>query len=324
LPHRLRRGFEHLVRPLLLAAAAGSRPDVVYVWLPPPALLPAATLVGRRLRCPVVLHVQDLFPFNALDTGALNSTTVANAMERMARPFYRNAQEIVVHAPSAVSYFAGLGVPCRHLHNWVDVAQVPPEPPQLSMPFHLVFAGVMGLAQGFHSILEAAAQLRDDNRFRFTLVGDGVRRREVEDEVARRKLVNVALQPMLEADAYRRLVADADLFLVSLTPNIRYPVIPSKIGDAMAAGRPILAALPEGDAADLIRDSGAGVVVPPAYGTRMAEAIIAIAKDPSTARQMGLDGHAFARRNLASDRVLPELRQVLLDNASRARAPTRA
>ena len=181
------------MRPLLLASAGRTSPDVVYVWLPPPALLPVATLVGRRLNCPVVMHVQDLFPFNALDTGAIHSTTLANALERTLRPFYRGAREVVVHAPSALSYFAGLGVPCRHLHNWVDVPPRPPDPPQLSMPFHVVFAGVLGLAQGLHSILEAATQLRDDNRFRFTLAGDGARRHELEAAVAQRQLTNVAL-----------------------------------------------------------------------------------------------------------------------------------
>jgi colanic acid biosynthesis glycosyl transferase WcaI len=313
LPHRLRRGLEHLVRPLLLASAGGQRPDVVYVWLPPPALLPAAALVGRRLNCPVVMHVQDLFPFNAQDTGVLRSSTLADTLERMVRPFYRTAREVVVHAPSAASYFAGLGVPCRHLHNWVDVPPGPPDPPKLSVPFHVVFAGVMGLAQGLHSILEAATQLRDDRRFQFTLAGDGARRNEIEETVAQRQLTNVTLQPMLQSDAYLRLVADADLFLVSLAPMVRYPVIPSKIGDAMAAGRPILAALPEGDAAELILSSGAGVVVPPAYGTKLADAIVTLAQDSSRCRAMGLAGHAYARIHLNTEVVLPKLRNVLAD-----------
>lgn len=315
LPYRLRRGFEHLVRPLLLATAASSRPDVIYAWLPPPALLPAAALLGQRLRCPVVMHVQDLFPLNALDTGALHSTTAAHAMERMMRPLYRRAREIVVHAPSAVSYFAGLGVPCRHLPNWVDVPEIPPEPPALSVPFHVVSAGIMGLAQGFRSILEAAALLRRDSRFRFTLAGDGIRRAEVEREVARRQLTNVTLQPMLQPDAYRRLVADADLFLVSLAPTVMYPVIPSKFGDAMAAGRPVLGVLNEGDAADLLRTSGAGAVVPPAAGPQLAQAIQNLAQDPDRCRTMGRAGHNYARTHLASDVVLPKLREVLLRHA---------
>jgi colanic acid biosynthesis glycosyl transferase WcaI len=312
LPHRLRRGLEHLVRPLLLASATGQRPDVVYVWLPPPALLPAAALVGRRLNCPVVMHVQDLFPFNALDTGAIHSTTLANTLERTVRPFYRAASQVVVHAPSAVSYFAGLGIPCCHLYNWVDMPPSPPDPPQLSTPFHIVFAGVLGLAQGLHAILEAATQLRSDNRFRFTFAGAGARRHELEEAVAQRQLTNVTMQPMLQSDAYCRLVADADLFLVSLAPTVRYPVIPSKIGDAMAASRPILGALPEGDAADLLRTSGAGVVVPPAYGTQLADAIGMLAQDPSRCRAMGLAGQNYARTHLAADRVLPRLRNVLI------------
>ncbi len=313
LPHSLRRGIEHVIRPLLLAGSRGLRPDVLYVWLPPPALLPVAAMVRARFDCRVVCHVQDLFPHNVQDTGVLSWKPAVEALERLLRPFYGVADQIVVHAPSAQAYFANLGLPCSCLPNWQVVPDMPPaQRGGGDGPFHVVYAGVLGLAQGVQAFLDAAAILAQNPAIRFTVAGDGVWRSRVEEQIVRRGLTNVTLFPMLLPDAYRRLVSDANLFVVSLKGSVRYPVIPSKIGDAMALGRPICASLPEGDAADLIRSSGAGIVVPPDSGEALARGIALLACDPGACRAMGKVGHGYALAHLNDRVVLPQLRQLLL------------
>lgn len=319
LPHRLARGVEHLVRPLWLGAQSLERPDVLYVWYPPPALLPLAATLARRWHCPMVLHVQDLFPFNAVDVGAIPGGLVSAAIERVLRPLYRRATRVVVHAPSALAYFTNLGVNCAHLPNWVKVPTTPPVSPDHCPPFHVVFAGILGLAQDLDAILGAAHQLRDHQSVRFTIAGDGAQRERVATALDERQLHNVTLQPMLMPSSYQRLVADADLLVVSLKEGIRYPVVPSKIGDALAAGRPICAAVPEGDAADVVRASGAGVVVAAGDHAGLAQSILQLSQDPDRCLKLGQAGHAFAAAQLSSDVVLPALREVLIGAASQAR-----
>jgi len=51
-------------------------------------------------------------------------------------------------------------------------------------------------------------------------------------------------------------------------------VIPSKIFESMGMGLPIVLSLPEGEAAQLIRDSGAGLVVQPENPQVLADAIL--------------------------------------------------
>ncbi len=312
LPHSLRRGIEHLIRPLLLAAGRGPGPDVLYVWLPPPALLPVAATLRARFGCRVVCHVQDLFPFNVQDTGVLPWKPAVEALERLLRPFYGVSDQIVVHAPSAEAYFANLGLSCICLPNWLTVPATPTSTAVDKAPFHVVYAGVMGLAQGVQAFLDAAAILVRNPAIRFTVAGDGACRSLMEDQIASRGLSNVALYPMLLPEAYRRLVDDANLFVVSLKGTVRYPVIPSKIGDAMASGKPICASLPVGDAAQMVRCSGAGIVVPPDSGEELARGISQLAADPVGCQAMGLTGHSYALNHLNGEVVLPRLREILL------------
>jgi glycosyltransferase involved in cell wall biosynthesis len=54
--------------------------------------------------------------------------------------------------------------------------------------------------------------------------------------------------------------------------------LPGKIFEYLAAERPILAAVPpEGAAANLVRESGAGIVVPPEDVAAMREALVGLA-----------------------------------------------
>ncbi len=331
LPHLWRRGLEHLLRPLALATVRGlAPPDVVYAWFPPPVMAPLAVHLAEKLHAPLVLHVQDLFPFNAIDTGALPSPTVGRFLERTLRPTLARASTVLVHAPSAAAYFAALGRVTEVVPNWVSLPHQPgdggPHQPGdggthqpgdggTHQPgdggVEVLFAGVLGLAQDGQVILDAAERLRDQPEIRFTLVGDGAQSRSLAAELEQRRLPNVVLRPMVPPGEYRRLVDAADLFLVTLRSSIRYPVIPSKIGDAMAAGKALVAALPDGDGAALVRSSGAGLVVPAGDGTALAQAIASLAADPARRRIFGHSGQTYAATHLAAEVVLPRLRSIL-------------
>ena len=83
-------------------------------------------------------------------------------------------------------------------------------------------------------------------------------------EAARRGLSNVVLVPAQPKEMMPSYWSLCDLALVHLkdTPLFR-TVIPSKIFEAMAMGRPIVLSAPDGEAADIVRGTGAGIVLPP-------------------------------------------------------------
>jgi glycosyltransferase involved in cell wall biosynthesis len=92
-------------------------------------------------------------------------------------------------------------------------------------------------------------------------------------------------------------------------------VLANKIFDYLASARPVVAAA-EGEMADLLSESGAGLSVSPGDGPGMAEAIERLRSLPAEERRaMGRRGRAYAlahfrRRDLA-DRVEAALDEVL-------------
>lgn len=106
---------------------------------------------------------------------------------------------------------------------------------------------------------------RDDGRFRIVVDGPASKLLEAIDWIDREHRRSIELERAREAD-FRA----ADLLF--LTTNDVWS-IPSRTYEYLAAGRPILAAVPDGDASDLLEHAGTAHVCGPADVKGMAGAI---------------------------------------------------
>jgi glycosyltransferase involved in cell wall biosynthesis len=89
------------------------------------------------------------------------------------------------------------------------------------------------------------------------------------------------------------LFASADIAVVTLAQGFGDTSVPSKILAYMAAGRPVVAAAPAGsETAREVTASRAGIVVPPADGRAMSEAIRRLMDDGVARGRMGDDARA--------------------------------
>ncbi len=310
-----RRGLGQLYLPLAFYRAARRLPrqDAILVYSPPLTLGLAAHWLAQRWRAGFVLNVQDLFPQNAIDLGALRNPLLIAFFRRLEQYVYRHADAVSVHSAGNAAWLRAARVPEAKLHiipNWVDLEPYAATPRgsanrfrrelELGEKFVVLFAGVMGYAQDMETMVEAAARLRDEPRILFLLVGDGSERLGVERRVAELGLTNVRLLPFVSREDYPALVAAADVGLVTLKKTMKTPVVPSKLATYMAAARPVVAALnSESDACALVREAGCGVLVPPGDAAAMASAIRSLVEQPQQAAELGARGRDYARAHLA-------------------------
>jgi glycosyltransferase involved in cell wall biosynthesis len=172
--------------------------------------------------------------------------------------------------------------------------------------------GNLGIAQGLDIVLEAAALLRGEP-VRFRLVGDGPRRAELARAAG--GLGNVDLHDLVPVERVGAVLQACHALLVPLRAHpLLADFMPSKLYDAMAVGRPAIVAA-HGEAAALVRETGAGVVVPPEDGAALAAAVRRLRSDPQAARRMGESGRAAAA-TMARSRQVERLETVLEQAAS--------
>lgn len=254
-----------------LGPILSSRADLMWVYHPPLTVGIPAWWIGLLHRIPFVYEIQDMWPETLAATGMMPSRQVERVVAALARFVYRQAAAIVVSSPGFKRNLIGKGVPADKVHiipNWADEDTYRPVPRDETLAaeynmagrFNVVYGGNMGAAQGLRNVLQAAALLRDLRDVQFVLVGDGVDRAALAEEVAEQKLSNVRFLERQPASTMPYIYALADVLLVHLRCDPLFEItIPSKTLAYMACGRPILGVL-AGDAADVIRQARAGLV----------------------------------------------------------------
>ena len=100
-----------------------------------------------------------------------------------------------------------------------------------------IYAGVMGVAQGLHRILDVATCLSDLDQVQFVLVGEGAERESLTRRVESEKIQNVRVLGPQPKERIPALLAAADGVCNVLKFSIP-GAVPSKIYEAMATGLP--------------------------------------------------------------------------------------
>jgi len=118
--------------------------------------------------------------------------------------------------------------------------------------------------------------------------------------MAREKgLQNVCFLPAVPKESMPGYYAAADLCLVPLLKREVFRTnIPSKMFEIMACARPI-ALCAEGQALQLLQESGGGVAVPPEDAAALARTITDLADDPTAGHRYGDSGRTFAESHFS-------------------------
>lgn len=300
----------------LSASVAGpflvGRPDVAYVYHPPATVGLAAWALKTLKGIPFVYDIQDLWPDSISASGMMTHSVALGAIGKWCSFVYRQAHHLTVISPGFQRALTSRGVPEEKIsvvYNWCDERSIRPVEPDeglrqqlgLSGSFVVMFAGTMGLAQGLDVILDAAALCAPINpSIRFVFVGGGVERARLEAKAAGApNLRFLAARPMEEVSA---LLALSDVQLVHLRDNPLFRItIPSKTQSSMAAAKPLLMAV-AGDAAELVRRSGAGLTAPPENAPEIARTVLELARlAPPRLREMGSQGRSFYLQNMSME-----------------------
>ena len=176
--------------------------------------------------------------------------------------------------------------------------------------FNIVFAGTMGKAQGLDSVLEAAEICAGRNpAIQFVFVGGGTERGRLEAASAGRG--NVRFLPYRQSAEMPVLFGLADALLVHLKKDPLFEItIPSKTQAYLATGKPIIIGV-AGDAADIVREAGAGLAVESENAGQIAEAALRLAgMGADRLKEMGAAGKDYYFRELSLRRGVDRFEEI--------------
>jgi glycosyltransferase involved in cell wall biosynthesis len=301
-----------------LATSRWSGPaDVVVAESPPLFLAGAAVGYARGKRAPLVINVADRWPASAVQLGALSNPLAIRAAEILEALCYREATALT--APTA-GIVAALE---RHPHAagkarlvapGVDLERFDSDPPADEGPLRVLYAGTVGLAQGIDVLIDAARAAGPDV-VQVRIAGGGAEINEIDEQLQRGGVTNVRLLGIVPHTDVPGLYAEADVGVVLLRDRpIFEGAVPTKLLEAMAAGRPVVLGA-RGEAARLVEEAGAGLVVPPEDPEALARAFRELAGDRPRRLRLGAAGRRWVCDRHARDHAVDRWEQVLVEAA---------
>lgn len=235
-------------------ACTGPRADVILVNLHPPILMGLAVRLIKRLRgVPYIYHCVDIHPESALSIGSLKPGLLYRWLRRLDTANCRAAAVVVTLSEDMVNTLVARGVPrecIAVINNFILAGNEPcpidgPVLPSLmdlrDEDFVIVFGGNLGRFQGLDHVIRAARSLADRPDLKFLFLGEGSAKAGLIAQAGDLSERTIFFRPHQPMPVAKQILAESDLALVPLGPDVYKVAYPSKTMNCLAAGCPVLA-----------------------------------------------------------------------------------
>ena len=299
----------------------GRQFDAILAYEPSPITvgLPAAVMRAVK-QAPLAFWVLDLWPETLQAIGVVRSRTLLQTVGKLVTFIYKRCDLILAQSRSfipQIQKYAGNNSRVVYFPNWAesvfDIQHAVPAAEVSLTPgsFNVMFAGNIGDAQDFPAILAAAESLKSHAHIRWLIVGDGRMSGWVAEEIRRRHLQDCVY--MLGRHPVERMPSffkHANALLVSLKDEPIFSMtIPGKLQSYLASGIPVAAML-NGEGAEVVRSSRAGLTCPAGDHAGLAAAVLKLSQMTHEEHDaMGRNGRDASVREFDRDTLISQLEE---------------
>ena len=234
-----------------------------------------ANKIAKKTQAKFIYEVHDLWPLTPMELGGMSRYhPFIWLMQRAENYGYKKAKQVVSLLPCAKEYmmahgmqadkfiYVPNGISCddwgsyndnisQHHQNIINCAK---------QDYSLVigYAGGMSDANALEYLIAAAIERP---QVAFILVGDGVLRLSLINQVKQSKLSNVFILPAIKKPQIPQFLKQMDVLYIGWhkLPIYRFGISPNKLFDYMLSARPILHSVTAGN--DLVLDANCGISV---------------------------------------------------------------
>lgn len=314
--------------PRLLVDAIRDKPDVVFVVAPSLVSALSGWMTARLTGAKLWLHIQDFEVEAAFATGAIASK---GRLGRLALGFERwmlgKFDMISSISLPMLDKLREKGVPdarIYELRNWANLSRikvvegVSPMRKELGIATKYVayYSGNVAAKQGLEIISAAARLLAHREDLTFVICGEGSYLTTLKAEAE--GLTNIRFFPLQPFEKLSDALGMADVHLLPQIAGVAELVMPSKLTNMLASGRPVIATAGP-DTALAKEIEGSGIVTPPGDAAAFACAIETLLDAPEQRVAYGKQARKSANANWDMDNIISKLETKLCQLAPKVR-----
>ncbi len=285
--------------------------DVIVVTSPPLFVGITAVIVSLFKGLPIVFEVRDLWPESAIDTGVLKNKLIIKMAYWFENYIYKKAKLINVLTPAFRTKLIEKGVPeekiifipnaadftlAEQLQNDHFDADAFKKELGLDGKFVITYVGAHGVANHLIQLVDAAERLQDTPVV-FQLIGSGMKKQELQDEVKKRALHNVIFRDAVpKAEVFKYILASDMGASVLKKVDTFKTIYSNKTFDYMSCKRPVFLAI-DGVSRELVENADCGLYVEPENIDDIERKLRETIKDTESLVKQGQNGYAYAKKH---------------------------
>lgn len=321
---RLRNYLSFTFSSVLKGAKHIDNQDVIITESPPLFLGFSGFILAKLKKAKFIFNISDLWPESAIKLGVLHNKLFIKMSVWLEEFCYKKAAAVTCQTQGIVDDIVDRGFDKNKIHlltNGVDTKLFKKENRDedfrreigIESKFALCYAGIHGIAQGLQVIIEAAEIVKNEVNIQFIFVGDGPEKQDLINLVKEKGLNNVTFLPLQPKTNMPKIVASMDAAIIPLRKlELFKGALPSKMFETLASEIPIILPV-QGEAAKLINNANAGIVVEPENSKEIAEAVLKLYNDIELRNELGQNGRAYVMENYARENITRKLEKILMN-----------
>lgn len=295
--------------------------DKVFVYAPSPITVGfLGILAAKRFKCKSYLWVHDLWPESVRIAGGISNKVVLGLINIMTKKIYKYTDQILVQSPKFIDYIKKQNVKENKLiyfpyyaEDFYKVVKAKKSiKEQFPDGFNVLFAGNIGVAQSFDTIVGAFELLKEYD-INLIVLGEGRDKSRIIELLNQRGISNkfyfLGSHPPEKMPDY---FACADALLITLKKaDIFSFTIPGKLQSYLGCGKPIIGAL-DGIGKQIIMDSKSGFCSDAEdYKSLSDNLLLMMNTSPDKRIKMGKFGLDYFNIHFKKEKLLKELENIL-------------
>ena len=316
--------FSFVISSLLFGWLKTGKQDIIICESPPLFLGLTALFLRWSKKAKLVFNVSDLWPESVEKLGIIKNRYLLKLAYSLESRIYMKSnlvsgqtQGIIVNIKARFPY-----VRTFLLRNGIDFTQFDTNADGQKFrkmmglaetDFAMVYAGVIGHAQGLEIIIDAAEMVRERRHIKFFIVGDGPEKDNLVQLAQEMKLENVVFISNRPRNEIPSIIAGCDAYVVPLKKlDLFQGAIPSKLFEPLAMGKPIILGV-DGEARDLFITKGkCGLYYEPENSVSLCDCINILANSPAIVKELGENGKQYVSQKFDRQKIGDEFYNEIL------------
>jgi colanic acid biosynthesis glycosyl transferase WcaI len=305
--------------PIILWTSIRWKPDILFLTMPPLACAPATLLAAKITGARAWLHVQDFEVDAAFDLGIVRGQRLKRCIIWIERQLLKRFDRVSTISMRMMTKLQEKEIEphrSRLFPNWSDFNRIKPLESESAFRSVLgidpktcvfLYSGSLGVKQGLDLLIDAFEQLPAELDAALVICGEGPARESIQAQIAEND--RIALLPLQPADELNELLGMADVQLMPQRTEVQDLVMPSKLPNMLASGRPVIVCASVGSEIAAVL-AGIALIVPPGDVHALSAAMAKLAKSPNDRAEMGALGRARARTLWDRETILQQAFQT--------------